>query len=166
MKEDKKKHPQFEDALGKDNWVKGNAKIVATNVKTGEVRVLTASDNLVVSGFYENLRYALGNYLPATRYINRIYLGTNGTAPTFNDTSVTNPPGGPVYVSVTASQATYGVTFSGTLGTDEGNDADNAYAEMGLYTAGNVLVARKRFDQMKKSSDWTWTLTWSLTWPT
>ena len=118
--------------------------------------------NLVLNALRENEYYALAGDAVATRQINSIGMGTDNTAPTVGDTGLSADA-----EYATASLYGYGtrsVTFQAVFGSADANG--KVYYEVGLRTAGNILVARRVFSGLDKTADFEYTWRWTLQWVT
>jgi len=144
--------------------VKGRLVILAKNVLTGKIEEIFRSPNLVVTQFKIQSLYLLAGNSYANRHINTIRLGTSNTAPTLDDTTITNPVG--VSISSDAHEYTIpyanvkAIVFTAILGAAVGNGV--GFVEAGLFHANGVLATRLVFPIMTKSSNFVWTLNWTL----
>lgn len=114
--------------------------------------------NLVVDLSKQQLARLIGGDV-ANRSITKIGFGTSGTAPAAGNTSLTD-----AYVKALGAvtyPATNSVQFAFTLGTSEANG--KSIQEFGLFTAGDVLFARKtRAGAIVKDSDLSLNGTWRI----
>lgn len=114
--------------------------------------------NLVVDLSKQQLARLIGGDV-ANRSITKIGFGTSGTAPAAGNTSLTD-----TYVKALGAvtyPATNSVQFAFTLGTSEANG--KSIQEFGLFTAGDVLFARKtRAGAIVKDSDLSLSGTWRI----
>ena len=140
--------------------VHGLLEIHVTNILSGKVERIVKIDNLIVSNFAAQEALALAGNTLADRVINRIQVGTSGTAPAVTDNAIT----GAVNVVITSTTYPTGksIQFVGTLGSGDGNGV--TYQEAGLLFNDATLAARQVFAGMAKSSAFAWTITWTITW--
>lgn len=114
--------------------------------------------NLVVDLSKQQLARLIGGDV-ANRSITKIGFGTSGTAPAAGNTSLTD-----AYVKALGAvtyPATNAVQYAFTLGTSEANG--KSIQEFGLFTAGDVLFARKtRAGAIVKDSDLSLSGTWRI----
>jgi hypothetical protein len=125
----------------------------------GELIELYEDKNLVVDASKQQLARLIGGDV-TNRSITKIGFGTSGTAPAAGNTTLT---GAFVKALGTVTYPVAGtVQFAFTLGTSEGNGL--SIMEFGLFTAGDVLFARKvRTGAIVKDSDLTLAGTWQIT---
>lgn len=114
--------------------------------------------NLIVTSSKATLARLLGGDT-TNRSVTKIGFGTSGTAPVVGNTGLTSP-----FVKAISS-VTYPVAgdvqFNYALGSGEANGL--AIMEFGLFTAGDVLIARKvRSSALNKDSDLSLTGSWTL----
>lgn len=113
--------------------------------------------NMVVVGMVTAQMQLLGG---TGTPITKIGFGTNGTAPVWNNTALTNS-----YVKSLGTveyPASNQVKFNFTLGTTEANG--KSISEFGLLTTGGVLVTRKvRSSPISKTSGVSFTGSWIIT---
>lgn len=133
--------------------------ITARNVQTGKRELVVHSPNLVVDKAYEQLASLLGGDL-ANNHVTKLAFGSNGTAAASTDTGLTQlaPQ---VWLAVTATYpSAKSVLFTTTWAASVQNTI--TIREVGLFCTDNTLVARKAFQDIKKSTDWEWTIEWLL----
>lgn len=125
----------------------------------GELVELFQEENLVVDLSKQQLARLIGGDV-TNRSITKIGFGTSGTAPAAGNTSLTG-----AYVKALGTvtyPTTSSVQFAFTLGTSEANGM--SIMEFGLFTAGDVLFARKtRTGAIVKDSDLSISGTWQIT---
>lgn len=144
----------FNDAIGRPEG------IFTLNVFRGGKLIETYEDkNLVVNLSKQQLARLIGGDV-ANRSITKIGFGTSGTAPAGGNTTLTD-----AYVKLLGGvtyPATNSVEFAFTLGTSEANG--KSIMEFGLFTAGDVLFARKtRAGAIVKDSDLSLAGSWRIT---
>lgn len=126
--------------------------------RKGKLIEVYEDKNLVVDLSKQQLARLIGGDVSG-RSITKIGFGTSGTAPASGNTSLTG-----AYVNALGAvsyPATNAVQFAFTLGTSEANGL--AILEFGLFTAGDVLFARKtRAGALVKDSDLSLTGTWRI----
>lgn len=114
--------------------------------------------NLVVDLSKQQLARLIGGDV-TNRSITKIGFGTSGTAPAAGNTSLTD-----AYVKLLGDvtyPATNSVQYAFTLGASEANG--KSIQEFGLFTAGDVLFARKtRAGAIVKDSDLSLSGTWRI----
>lgn len=122
------------------------------------VEVVEEGFNLVVDLSKQQLARLIGGDV-ANRSITKIGFGTSGTAPAAGNTTLAG-----AYVKALGSVSyptTNSVEFAFTLGTTEANGM--SIMEFGLFTAGDVLFARKtRAGAIVKDSDLAIAGTWRI----
>lgn len=143
----------FNDAIGRPEG------IFTLNVFRGGKLIETYEDkNLVVDLSKQQLARLIGGDV-ANRSITKIGFGTSGTAPAAGNTTLTD-----AYVKLLGGvtyPTTNSVEFAFTLGTSEANG--KSIMEFGLFTAGDVLFARKtRAGAIVKDSDLSLAGSWRI----
>jgi hypothetical protein len=118
-------------------------------IKNGKVIEYIREENLIVDGARVQMAHLIGGD-GANRQITKIAFGTNGTAPTVNDTAITDA------YEKAFSGHTYPeagqVQFAWNLATSEDNG--QAILEFGLLCADGTLFARRtRTNPIYKESD-------------
>lgn len=137
--------------------IKGEIKIIATNVKTGQIVDVFEDHNLVVNGG-RVAAAALINGVTTGNNVTRIGFGTNGAIPALTDTNLTDR-----FIKNLSGGIPNGggsVIFSFSLNEDEANG--KAIQEMGLFTASGALFARKNRALINKTSDIRFDGTWTI----
>jgi hypothetical protein len=138
--------------------MKGVIELVQQHTLTGERRTFRWK-NVVVNNAREQLARLLAGDGLTLKHIDRLAFGTDGTAATATDTSIT----GAVTVATAVSYPDdSSVMFTATLPSGTGNGT--VFQEMGLLFVDNTLATRRAFDSMTKSSLWAWTVTWTISW--
>lgn len=125
---------------------KGIFRMTVKN-RQGEVIESYEESNLVVAAGRVNLANLLASEV-TNRFIKTIGFGTNGAAPTSEDTALTDAFTKDVDSSSISSSS---VTFNWTLDYSEANGKN--IAEFGLITAAGVLFARKSRGIIAKDSE-------------
>jgi len=124
--------------------------------RNGVVFQVITEKNLVVNGGKSALARLLGGDVTG-RSIDRVAVGTNGTAAALTDTAIT----GAVTVAATATYPTAtSVRFSFTVPTGTANGMN--LREFGLLTAGGALFARRVTGLIEKTSDLEINGTWTI----
>lgn len=137
--------------------IKGQIKIVATNVRTGKVVDVFEENNLVVNGGRVAAAALIsGNF--TNRAITTIGFGTGGSNPNLTDTDLSGKFTKALAGSTQGGDGT--VVFSFSLNENEANGM--AIQEMGLFTAGGVLFARKNRSVINKTADIRFDGTWTI----
>lgn len=134
----------------------GEIKIVVTNVKTGQIVDVFENNNLVVNGGRSAVADMIGT--GSDLKITRIGFGTGGENPALTDSDLTSK-----FIKAVSGRSfpePGSVVFSFSLGESEANGL--AIREMGLFTAGNILFARKNRDVINKTSDLRFDGTWKI----
>lgn len=134
----------------------GEIKIVATNVKTGKVVDVFENNNLVVNGGRSAVASMIGD--GTNLKITQIAFGTGSDNPNLNDSDLTGK-----FVKAISGKSypePGSVVFSFTLNENEANGM--SIREMGLFTAENVLFARKNRDVINKTADLRFDGTWKI----
>jgi len=137
--------------------LRGAVTITQRHVESGEKKIVQS--NLIVDGAYEQLPRLLSGDL-VNNEITKLAFGSDDTAPTVNDTTITHliPA---VWLSVVPSYPSiYAVKFSATWPAAVNNI--QTIQELGLFCADNTMVARTVFQEMKKSAGWEWVIEWTL----
>lgn len=137
--------------------IKGQIKIVATNVKTGKVVDVFEENNLVVNGG-RVAAAALINGDFTDNAVTQIGFGASGVNPALTDTDLTGK-----FIKDLAGGIPSGdgsIIFSFSLDEEEANGM--AIQEMGLFTAGGVLFARKNRSVINKTADIRFDGTWTI----
>lgn len=126
--------------------------------RRGELIEVFEERNLIVNNSKQIHARLLGGDV-TNRSITQIGFGTNPTAPTAGNTSLTDAYVKPI--DTVSYPANNQVRFAFSLGTGEANG--KAISEFGLLTAGNTLYARKtRSAPLHKESDITLAGTWTI----
>ena len=142
---------------------RGSVRLVATHAETGEEHCEVNRDNIVCEGLQEHIVHLLAGDEVASRHIDRIGWGTDGTPEQESDTSIV---GLAVAKSAVASYpAARAVRFTATLAATEGNGTAVQEALLLIASASPQLAARVTFPVITKSSLFTWTWEWTLTFP-
>lgn len=137
--------------------IKGKIKIVATNVKTGQVVDIFEDQNLVVKGGRVAVTALLkGDF--TNNNVSKIGFGTGSQIPTMSDTDLTGKFVKNLNGGIPDGEGS--IVFSFSLLENEANGM--AIQEMGLFTAGNVLFARKNRSLINKTSDIRFDGTWTI----
>lgn len=136
---------------------RGEFSLVVRN-KKGKIIERYFDKNLIVNLAKTTLASLIGGTGGATKNINTIAFGTNGTAPDVADTAITGA------VTKGMSGITFpefnSVLYSYSLGLTEGNGV--AIAEFGLLSVDGTLFARKTRSVINKTSDLQFTGTWKI----
>lgn len=135
--------------------IKGTLHLrVCSNGK--ETERSTEHNTVVTGGCNSAVRALAGN---DGSFINRVAVGTNGTAATENDREITQP----VKVTVTKVEfpAERTVRFHFTFGYTEA--VGMSIREFGLLTADGTLFSRKVRQPIEKTADMTITGMWDIT---
>lgn len=127
--------------------------------RKGELIEVYEDLNIVVDLSKQQLARLIGGDV-TNRSLTKIGFGTSNTAPAAGNTALTD-----AYVKLLGSvtyPTTNSVEYAFTLGTTEANG--KAIIEFGLYTAGDVLFARKvRGGVILKDSDLSLAGSWRIT---
>ena len=141
--------------------LKGVLQIVVRDAHTKEFFSRQVLENLVVSGYREQILHALTGDDTANAYINRIEVGTSGVVAAVADTAIVAPTSVAVVASYPAAKQ---VRFVGTMGSAEGNGKTFQEAGLVMYSVTLDLVTRRVFAAMAKTADFEWEFTWTLEW--
>ncbi len=126
--------------------------------RRGELVEVFEERNLIVVGSQQAHAKLLGGDV-ANQSVTRIGYGTNGTAPTFSNTSLTGAY--TKIIDTVSYPASNQVQFAFSLGLGEANGM--AISEFGLITAGGTLYARKtRSMPLNKGDDIALAGTWTV----
>lgn len=126
--------------------------------RRGELIERFEEENLIVDNSKLIHARLLGGDV-TNRSITQFGVGTNGTAPVGGNTGLTGSYVKPV--DGISYPATNQVQFAFSLGTSEANGM--AILEFGLFTAGNMLYARKvRTSALNKDTDISFNGTWTI----
>ena len=141
--------------------VTGVFQLTVRHAETNEIVLSLRRQNLIVSNFRTQILHLFGGDDIADRYIDRIQIGTNGTAEAVTDVAITAP----FDVAVTATYpSSTSVMFSGNLAVGDGNGVTYREAGLVFHNAPVPLVARRTFDAIVKSAAFSWALSWTLSW--
>lgn len=128
--------------------IKGVFYLEKICAKTGVILEKYTDNNLVVNGGRSAVCALLGAG-GATKKLTQISFGTNSTAPSGADNSITGAftknLGAVTYPTISS------VSFAWTLGAGEGNGI--GIREVGLLCADNTLFARKTRELINKNAD-------------
>lgn len=126
--------------------------------RKGELIEVFEEKNLIVNNSKQIHALLLGGSV-ANQSVTKIGYGTSTTAPAAGNTSLTG-----AYIKAldgVTYPATNQVSFQFSLGSTENNGV--SIGEFGLYTAGNVLYARKtRTTSIPKASDLSFSGSWII----
>lgn len=128
--------------------LKGRFELQVIHAGSGQVIETYVDANLVVNGGRTAVMQLLGAG-GTTKYLKKLSVGTNGTAPVGTDTAITGAftknLGTVTYPTISS------VRFDWQLGATEGNGI--AIREFGLLCNDNTLFARKVREVINKNSD-------------
>ena len=154
------------DKISDEITIQGKMSIIAQNEKTGERKVLFEDKNLVLTTLRTQIARLVGGDQELlggvpTRYIEKVGIGTNNTAPTVTDTALTNAQSVDIslYEETGAKRIHLQATFPAV---SPANGVE--YKEAGLlfkYPAG-ALATRRVFDGFLKTAEWAWEINWEL----
>ena len=140
----------------------GHAEIWTRSRKAGHLgmwHLLWGGDNLILNGLRsQQVRAITGVGTVADYVLSHIVLGTNGTEEAVDDAAITNPV--PVVISTTEYPTQTSLKVEALLGFDVANGI--VFQEMGLRMANGILVARKAFAAVTKSSLFEWLMRWTI----
>jgi hypothetical protein len=142
-----------------DNYEEAPSGLFLLRVFRGDELIEVFEEkNLIVNGSKQIHALLLGGSV-ANQSVTKIGYGTNTTAPAVGNTSLTG-----AYMKAldgVTFPATNQVSFQFSLGPTENNGV--SIGEFGLFTAGNVLYARKtRTTAIPKASDLSFSGSWII----
>lgn len=138
--------------------VTGEFSVMVIDAKTGDVLERFSEKNLVVTLGHTNLAKLLGGDA-AGKKIDKIGVGTNGTAPVIVDTVLTDPFTKAITDAIFPEANS--VKFNWAIGADEANG--KTIREFGLLNVDGILCARKVRTEIVKSDAVRLVGSWKIT---
>jgi len=138
-------------------WARARAR--AASPFDQKWHLLRGGGNLILNGMRSQQVRAIAGVGAAASYVlSHIVLGTDGTAEAVDDAAITGPV--PVAVSATTYPTQTSLRVEALLDSATANGV--VFQEMGLRMANGILVARKAFPAITKSSLFEWLMRWTI----